>query len=53
MNKFRHPIDPEELMAYLDGELPTEQAAATAAHVGECQECKTVIEGFQNVSRKR
>lgn len=51
MNKITHPIEPEELMAYLDGELSAERAAVTAAHLGECDECKGVVEGFRTVSR--
>ena len=51
MNKLTHPIDPEELMAYLDGELPAARAAATAAHLGECEECQAAVDGFRNVSQ--
>ena len=31
-----HPIAPEELMAYLDGELPVERAGVTAEHLERC-----------------
>lgn len=52
MNKIIHPIEPEELMAYLDGELSVERAAEAAAHLGECGECKEVVAGLRGVSQK-
>jgi len=45
-----HPVEPEELMAYLDGELPVERAAKTAAHLQECRECQIVAAEFKSVS---
>lgn len=51
MNKIMHPIEPEELMAYLDGELTANRAAATAAHLGECAECQSIVAGFRGVSQ--
>jgi Domain of unknown function (DUF4349)/Putative zinc-finger len=51
MNKIMHPIEPEELMAYLDGELTTARASATAAHLGECAECQRLVAGLRNVSQ--
>jgi hypothetical protein len=51
MNKIMHPIEPEELMAYLDGELTANRAAATAAHLGDCAECQRIVAGFRGVSR--
>lgn len=50
MNKIMHPIEPEELMAYLDGELSAEQAAATHAHLEECEECKAMVGELRAVS---
>ena len=51
MNKISHPIEPEELMAYLDGELTANRATATAAHLGECAECQSIVAGFRGVSQ--
>jgi negative regulator of sigma E activity len=51
MNKIMHPIEPEELMAYLDGELTANRATATAAHLGECAECQSIVAGFRGVSQ--
>lgn len=51
MNKIIHPIEPEELMAYLDGELTADRANATAAHLGECAECQGLVSELRNVSQ--
>jgi len=51
MNKIMHPIEPEELMAYLDGELTANRTTATAAHLGECAECQRIVAGFRGVSQ--
>jgi hypothetical protein len=45
-----HPIDQEEVMAYLDGELPIEQATAIAAHLGECSDCQRLAADLKHVS---
>ena len=50
MNKI-HPIEPEELMAYLDGELSEERAKVTAAHLGLCPECQGVVAELRGVSQ--
>ena len=51
MSKISHPIEPEELMAYLDGELMADRAAATAAHLGECSECQGLVAELRGVSQ--
>ena len=51
MNKIMHPIEPEELMAYVDGELTAARAASAAAHLGDCEECQLLVAGFRNVSQ--
>lgn len=48
----RHPIEPEELMAYLDGELPLERAAEAAAHLEHCRDCQSIAADLQGVSRR-
>lgn len=50
MNQILHPIEPEELMAYLDGELTADHASATAAHLGECAECQNLVAELRSVS---
>jgi anti-sigma factor RsiW len=45
-----HSVNPEEVMAYLDGELPAERAAEVADHLHECGECKILAAEFRSVS---
>jgi uncharacterized protein DUF4349/putative zinc finger protein len=51
MSKVNHPIEQEELMAYLDGELSPERMASAAAHLEQCRECQGVAADLQGVSR--
>jgi hypothetical protein len=50
MSKPNHIVEPEELMAYLDGELPAEQALETAAHLEHCRECQKLAEEVKEIS---
>ncbi len=50
MNKTTHPIEPEELMAYLDGELSSDRIVVAAAHLSECAECQALITDLRGVS---
>ncbi len=52
MNYLAHPVEPEEVMAYLDAELPAERAAGVAGHLEECAECRALAAGFRQVSRQ-
>ena len=47
-----HPIEPEELMAYLDGELEPQRASEAAQHLSHCAECQKVAGEIQGVSRR-
>jgi len=47
-----HPIEPEELMAYLDGELMPERASEAAHHLSQCRECQSAAADVQSVSRR-
>src|SRR5215470_15234360 len=51
MARTNHLIEPEELMAYLDGELPLDRAAAASAHLEHCRECQAIAADVQGVSR--
>ncbi|MBI3475328.1 MAG: DUF4349 domain-containing protein [Acidobacteria bacterium] len=51
MNKVIHPMEPEELMAYLDGELPSDRTEIAALHLRECPECREVVAGLRRVSQ--
>jgi hypothetical protein len=50
MQPVNHPLAPEELMAYLDGELPADQAVRAAAHLEQCAECRSLADGLRDVS---
>jgi hypothetical protein len=52
MPKTNHPIEQEELMAYLDGELPVDRAGAAAGHIEHCRECQGIAADLQGVSRR-
>jgi len=52
MQVNEHPVEQEEVMAYLDGELPPDAAASIAAHLEECGECQRLAEEMRDVSRR-
>src|SRR5258708_826651 len=52
INTTKHEFQPEEVMAFLDGELSAERAAALSHHLRQCQECAAVATGFKRISRK-
>jgi len=52
MNANRHPIDQEELMAYLDGELSAYQATEALSHLELCPECQSLAADIRAVSRE-
>jgi anti-sigma factor RsiW len=52
MNTKSHPIEPEELMAYLDGELPPDQATRAADHMGTCRECQSLASDLRRMSER-
>jgi len=52
MSTNKHSIEHEELMAYLDGELPTDRATETLSHLELCPECQTLAADFRGVSRE-
>src|SRR6516225_2805475 len=52
MSTNRHPIEPGELMAYLDGELPADHAAEALSHLELCPECQALAADFRRVSQE-
>ena len=52
MSANRHPIEQEELMAYLDGELSADQATEALSHLELCAECQTLAADFRGVSQE-
>ena len=51
MSANTHPIEQEELMAYLDGEVPADLATETLSHLELCPECQTLAADFRGVSQ--
>jgi hypothetical protein len=45
-----HFAAPEEIMALLDSEIPSERAEAIREHLDECPECRELAEVFRNGS---
>jgi anti-sigma factor RsiW len=52
MSTHNHPIEQEELMAYLDGELATNRAVAAAAHLEHCAECQELAGDLRKLSQQ-
>jgi uncharacterized small protein (DUF1192 family) len=52
MNSSTHPVEKEELMAYFDGELPVERAAAVAAHLELCAGCRALGADLRALSER-
>jgi hypothetical protein len=52
MSEIRHAIEPEEMMAYLDGELASGRAAEAMTHLDRCQECQRLVDGLRRVSQE-
>jgi hypothetical protein len=51
MNTVVHPIAPEEVMAWLDGELSEADARAVSVHLDDCVECASLADEFRATSR--
>ena len=51
MSTNRHPLEQEELMAYLDGELPADRATEALSHMELCPECQTLAADFRGISQ--
>ncbi len=47
---LQHAFEAEEVMAYLDGELEPQRAAALAGHLEHCAECQSVAKELRMVS---
>ncbi|HUJ30800.1 MAG TPA: DUF4349 domain-containing protein [Candidatus Acidoferrum sp.] len=48
----QHAFEPEEVMAYLDGELEAREASALAGHLEHCEECRAVAAHLRQVSER-
>jgi anti-sigma factor RsiW len=52
MSERRQAIEPEEIMAYLDGELASGRAAEAMTHLDRCPECQRLAAGLRRVSQE-
>ncbi len=52
MQVNEHPVEREDVMAYLDGELPSDRTALVAEHMEECAECQRLAAELREVSRQ-
>jgi len=50
MNTAAHPVAPEEVMAYVDGELPASDVQTVGTHIALCAECTDLAEKFRSTS---
>jgi Domain of unknown function (DUF4349)/Putative zinc-finger len=50
--KTGHPVEPEELMAYLDGELEAARASLVVAHLEQCADCAALAGDLRGLSRE-
>jgi Domain of unknown function (DUF4349)/Putative zinc-finger len=51
MKISQHAVLPEEVMAFLDGELPASDAQAVSAHIDRCAECARLARQFDRASQ--
>jgi hypothetical protein len=51
MTTTTHCVAPEDIMAFLDGELSASEARAVSAHVKDCAQCAMVAEQFRATSQ--
>jgi hypothetical protein len=51
MTTTSHPVAPEEIMAFFDGELSAAGAQAVSAHLALCAECSRLAEQLRGVSQ--
>ena len=52
MSTTTHPFAPEEIMAFVDGELSADRAQSVSAHIGQCAECATVAANHRGLSEQ-
>jgi Domain of unknown function (DUF4349)/Putative zinc-finger len=51
MSSTTHPIAPEEIMAFLDGQLSAEHAQSVSAHMEGCSDCRTLTQQLQSTTQ--
>jgi len=51
VNDTSHPVAPEEVMSFLDGELSTDRSQFVSSHIEECFDCGKLRDSLGNTSR--
>jgi hypothetical protein len=51
MNTTVHPFAPEEIMAFVDGELSADRAQSISAHIDQCAECAQLAAQVRSASQ--
>ena len=52
MNRTMHEFEPDEVMAYLDGELHAARTLEVAAHLDKCADCGALVAELRSMSKK-
>ena len=52
MSTTTHPFAPEEVMAFVDGELSADRTQSISAHIDQCAECQQVAETIRSTSKE-
>src|SRR5882762_9331316 len=52
MSTTTHPFAPEEIMAFIDGELSADRAQSLSAHIDQCAECTVLATELRGLSRQ-
>ena len=50
MSTTTHPFTPEEIMAFIDGELSADRAQCISTHIEQCPECSRVRDSLRDAS---
>jgi Domain of unknown function (DUF4349)/Putative zinc-finger len=50
-NTAQHTVTPEDIMTFLDGELPAAEAQVISVHIAECTECAAIADQFRETSQ--
>jgi type IV pilus assembly protein PilA len=52
MSTTTHPFTPEEIMAFVDGEISADRAQSLSAHIDLCAECSALATELRGLSRQ-
>jgi len=51
MSTTAHPIAPEEIMAFLDGQLSADRTQSVSVHMEGCSDCRTLAQQLQSTTQ--